>query len=209
MGGLLVALAAVGVFSAYRGASKQPSTRYVVVARDLAAGTILSPADLSTELVDLPGAVAGRAFTDPGTLVGRITIGPLREGELVQGSVVIDQSRVGTTYQVSLPVERSRALAGGLLAGEKVDLLVTYANETIVVSRGATVIKSDTTSRGAIGPGGETTLILAVATPDEVLAIAHGSQAGKVTVVRATGVAASEPGPASYHPPSASGKGGP
>lgn len=119
MGGLLVALAAVGVFSAYRGASKQPSTRYVVVARDLAAGTILSPADLSTELVDLPGAVAGRAFTDPGTLVGRITIGPLREGELVQGSVVIDQSRVGTTYQVSLPVERSRALAGGLIAGQE------------------------------------------------------------------------------------------
>jgi Flp pilus assembly protein CpaB len=202
VGGFLVALAVLGVFVAVKGASKHPTTRYVVVARDVAAGTTLTPSDLTTDLVDLPGGVASRAFTDPGSLVGRIAIGPMTEGELVQRSAVVEPSEAGTAYQVSLPIERSRALAGGLVAGETVDVLVTYASETIVVSRGATVIKSDTGGRGTISSGGETVLVLAVQTPDEVLAITHGSQVGKVTVVRTTGVTADDPGPDTYRPPS-------
>ena len=202
VGGFLVALAALGVFAALQGASEHPTTRYVVVARDVSAGTTLTPADLRTDLVDLPGGVASRAFTDPGSLVGRVAIGPMSEGELVQRSAVVEQWKAGTAYQVSLPIERSRALAGGLVAGETVDVLVTYSTETIVVSRGASVIRSDTGGRGTISSGGETVLVLAVQSPDEVLAITHGSQVGKVTVVRTTGIAAAEPGPDTYRPPS-------
>jgi hypothetical protein len=84
--------------------------------------------------------------------------------------------------------------------------LVTYTAETIVVSRGATVIKSDTGSRGTISSGGEAVLVLAVRTPDEVLAITHGSQVGKVTVVRTTGAPNGDPGPDAYRPPNAGGE---
>ena len=203
VGGFLIALAALGVFVALQRASTTPTTRYVVMAHDVASGTTLTPSDLATDVFALPDGVADRSYTDPSALVGSVAIGPLTAGELVQRSAVVERSKAGTAYQVSLPIERSRALAGGLVAGETVDVLVTYSNETIVVSRGATVIKSDSGSRGTISAGGETVLVLAVQTPDEVLAITHGSQIGKVTVVRTTGLPADESGPDAYRPPSA------
>jgi hypothetical protein len=201
VGGFLIALAALGVFVAYQGAARHATTQYAVVAHDVAPGSILTAADLETAGMELPNELAGRAFTDPSALVGKVTLGPLTDGELVQRSAVVAPAQAGSAYQVSLPIDRSRALAGGLVAGEVVDVLVTYASETIVVSRGATVVRSDSGGRGTIGSGGETVLVLAVRSPDEVLAITHGSQVGKVTVVRTTGVADEDVGPNSYQPP--------
>src|SRR4051794_10190880 len=201
VGGFLIALAALGVFVAAQSAARHPTDHYVVVAHDVAPGSTLTAADLDTSSIDLPGGLAGRAFTDPRVLIGQVTLGPLTTGELVQRSAVVAPGQAGAAFQVSLPIERSRALAGGLAAGEVVDVLVTYSSETIVVSRGATVVRSDSGTRGTIGSGGETVLVLAVRSPDEVLAVTHGSQVGKVTVVRTTGVTGADTGPDSYQPP--------
>jgi hypothetical protein len=63
---------------------------------------------------------------------------------------------------------------------------------TFVVARRAEVIRVDSGRSGTLSTtSGDLIIVLAVAAPDDVLAITHGSQAGKVTLVRATGAASS------------------
>lgn len=208
-GGFLVAFAAVGTFAAYRGAATGPSHRFVVAARDVPAGTTLAPADLTIVTVDLPDDVAAHAFTQAGTVAGRITLAPVTKGELVQSSAVADASKAGARYEVSLPVDRARALAGTLVAGERVHVVATYGTggdaRTVIVARDVEVVKVDDSRRSSVGGGGDVVLQLALADPDAVLAVTHASEAGSITIVRATGaVAAGAPtGADEYRPDTA------
>jgi Flp pilus assembly protein CpaB len=206
VGGFLVALAALGAFVAARGTGGGPSHHYVVVAHDVIAGTTLRASDLRTEAVDLPTELAARAFTDPAAVVGRVTTTGLANGELVQASSVVGGGAADPRFQLSVPVERARALDGLLVAGERVDLLVTYGTGndavTLVVVRGADVLRVDQGQRGALTANNDTIVLLAVARPDDALAVTHAAQVGKITLVRAT-AAHAENGPDSYRQPSA------
>lgn len=205
VGGFLVALAALGTFVAARGTGGGPSHDYVVAAHDIVAGTTLRASDLRTEGVDLPGSMAGRAFTDPSAVIGRITTTALANGELVQASAVVEGDAADPRFQLSIPVERSRALDGSLVAGEKVDLLATYGTGsdaiTLVVVRGADVLRVDQGQRGTLTANNDTIILIAVANSDDALAVTHAAQAGKITVVRATAARADD-GPDSYQQPS-------
>lgn len=209
IGGLLVAVAALGAFVAARGDDAGPSGSYVVVAHDVVAGTKLQADDLRTVSMDLPAGVAQRAFTDVDAVVGRLTAGPLSDGELIQVSAVLGGDAADPRYQLSVPVERSRALDGLVARGEKVDVLVTYGTGadggTFVVARRAEVLRVDQNDHGALGAGSEMIVVLAVDTADNALAVTHAAQAGKITLVRATG-AGSDVGPDSYQPPAAKGR---
>jgi Flp pilus assembly protein CpaB len=206
VGGFLVALAALGAFVAARGTGDGPSQHFVVVAHDVIAGTTLRASDLRTEAVDLPGEMAGRAFTDPAAVIGRITTTALANGELVQASSVVGGDAADPRFQLSVPVERSRALDGFLVAGEKVDVLATYGTGTdavtFVVVRGADVLRIDQGQRGTLTATNDTIILLAVARPDDALAVTHAAQAGKITIVRAT-AAQADNGPDSYRQPTA------
>ena len=208
IGGLLVAIAALGAFVAARGNHGGPSGSYVVLAHDVVAGTKLQPSDLRTVSMDLPDGLARRSFTDVDAVVGRLTTSPLADGELIQASAVVGGDAADPRYQLSVPVERSRALDGLIARGEKVDVLVTYGSGsdggTFVVARRAEVLRVDQNDHGALGAGGDMIVVLAVAGADDALAVTHAAQAGKVTLVRATG-AGSDVGPDSYQPPDAKG----
>ena len=208
IGGLLVAVAALGAFVAARGDRGGPSGSYVVVAHDVIAGTKLQASDLRTVSMDLPDALAQRSFTDIGAVVGRLTTSPLSNGELVQASAVLGGDAADPRYQLSVPVERARALDGLVARGERVDVLVTYGSGsdggTFVVARRAEVLRVDQNEHGALGAGGELIVVLAVDRANDALAVTHAAQAGKVTLVRATGTGA-EVGPDSYQPPDAKG----
>ena len=208
VGGFLVALAALGAFVAARGTGGGPSHHYVVVAHDVTAGTTLRASDVRTEAVDLPRTMADRAFTDPAAVIGRITTTALVGGELVQASSVIGGDAADPRFQLSVPVERSRALDGSLVAGEKVNLLATYGTgndaTTLVVVRGADVLRVDQGQRGTLTANNDTIILIAVSSPDDALAVTHAAQAGKITVVRAT-AAGADNGPDSYQPSTKSG----
>ena len=208
VGGLLVALAALGAFVAARGDSGGPSGSYVVMTHDVVAGTKLQANDLRTLSMDLPDGLSQRAFTDVDAVVGRLTTTPLSGGELIQASAVLGGDAADPRYQLSVPVERSRALDGMVARGEKVDVLVTYGSGTdggtFVVARRAEVLRVDQNEHGALGTGSEMIVVLAVDTADNALAVTHAAQAGKVTLVRATGVGA-DVGPDSYQPPAGKG----
>ncbi|MGH9184590.1 MAG: SAF domain-containing protein [Acidimicrobiales bacterium] len=189
LGGLLVAVAVLGVFSAYRSATSRAAQRFVVAARDVAPGTRLTAADLILRTVDLPPELAQRAATDPADLVGDVAVAPLAAGDLIQASSVV-AGNGPSRPELSFAVDADRAVNGDLAPGEVVDVLVTYGTGdtawTEVVVRGAMVIAVDDGHGGALTIDGTTVLTLGLPGAADVLPAAHAVRAGDVTVVRTT-----------------------
>lgn len=208
LGGLLVAVAAVGTFAAYGDATAGPSTSYAVAAADLPVGHRIGPGDLDLRAMDLPDALADRAFTSPDALAGAVTLAPLGEGELVQaGGLLPAGATDAPAAELSFAVPADRAVNGTLRPGERVDVLATYgtgtAAETHVVVRGALLLGND----DGVEAIGASTRVLTVALDDadDVLALTHATRAGEVTVVRATTADGGTAGPGSYRAPSGDG----
>lgn len=187
-GGLLVAVAAIGIFAAWRGAAAGPSTSYVVAARRLAVGTRLSIADLRVAKVELPASLRRHAFADRRALVGATVLGPLEGGELVQASNVTAE-RDRPRQQVSFSIEASRALNGSIAPGERVDVLGTYGSGggdswTAVIA--SNVLVADISSAGSsLNAGRALVLTLSLDDRKDVLAVTHAARSGTITIARA------------------------
>lgn len=207
VGGLLVATAAVGLFSASTGAGQGSRRSYVVANRALAPGARLEAADLALEQLHLSPAVAARAFGDSEALVGATVLAPVAPGELLQASsVVATRTRPGAR-QMSFTVEPGR-ISPELRDGERVDLLATYGSATdgftASIVRQALLVSLEG-SQGALGDGSPMTVTVALEEAADALALAHALHVGKVTVVRATGAPASPAPPPTYRLPKPAG----
>ena len=88
VGGLLVAVAAVGTWWAATGGGGDRAPRYVVAGRTVGPGEHLSADDLALTAVELPESLRRAAFTDPDEVVGSVSMGPLAPGELVQAGSI-------------------------------------------------------------------------------------------------------------------------
>jgi len=188
VGGLLVTLAAVVVFSAYAGAGERPSVTVVVARRDVTPGRALTVDDLDVRTTELAGDVVAATFDSVDDVVGAVALGPIGAGELVQeGSVRMGGADAGPEF--SFPVERERALSGDLRPGEQVDLLATFGTgsdaETVVLARGAQIRRVEEARSGTLGSSGRLVLTVGLASGEEVLDVAHASQVATITVVRA------------------------
>lgn len=204
VGGLLVALAAIGIFAAYTGATKGPTASYAVVVHDVAIGSVIRAGDVAVRPMELPVGVASRAFRSAGELTGAIALAPLSRGELVQRGEVTNDRRHAPAHQVSFAVDRDRAVDGALQQGDRVDVLATYGSSdsayTIVVVRGARVLQGSSADASGLGASRAIVLTLSVPGADDVLAVAHAARAAQVTVVRTT-MAGTEQGADEYRPP--------
>ncbi len=207
VGGLLVALSALGIFAAYTSATAGPKTAYVVARSDIAVGTRLTADDLTLLPMSLPDVVAGSAVFDAEEpLVGATTIGPIRRGEIVQAGDVVKKRSGAEELEISFAIDSSRALAGTLHAGERVDVLATFGGGgetyTVMVVRQARVLE---TSRdgNALADGDAEVIRLALTSSEEALALSHAINAGEVTLVRSTGATVSGPVGQTYTAPAA------
>lgn len=194
VGGLLVAVAAVGTFAAVSGAGQGPGTSYVVAARDVEPGATLTPDDLELSAIDLPAGQRARAFTQVGDLTGAVAVGPLSEGELVQAGGLAEGSDAGVpTLSLSLP--EANADAGDLQRGDTVQVYATYGSDTggttVLLAPEATVVGVEAGDE-TVATGGEVLLRLAVPAPEERAAVLNAAVTGEVALVRTTGV--DEPG---------------
>ena len=183
VGGFLVAASAVGAFAAYSGAAAGPTDRYVVIAHDLAAGEVITSADLDLVAIDLPAGQRRVSFTDPGILIGTVTLGTLRVGQLVQSSDVAEVEAAGDLVELSVAVEPANAMNGDrryLRGGERVDVVVTIdrggSPTTSTVTRDALVVEVLGADDG-LGGNGRLTVILAVR-PDEAEVLAGAAASG-------------------------------
>lgn len=190
IGALLIAVAAVGVVATMSGVGDGPVARYVVAARPLSPGHLLTADDLTTVAVDLPESLAGRAFQDASGLTGTTVLAPLAAGELVQAGALVRTSGDGRR-ELSFPVETDLALGGALVPGESIDVIATFGSGADAVTRtvvdGADLVR--VVEAGASMGGRFTVITVALEAEDDVLALGHAVRQGKVVVVRSTGAA--------------------
>jgi len=194
VGGLLVAVAGVVLFVAARPAPHTPSTWYLVASHPLPAGTVLRAADLAREAIDLPSSVAAQAVDAIDDVVGSVTLAPLARHQLLARSAVAPAGRGTPRPVLSFAIDPDRAVAGDLVAGDHIDLLVTWAHDataaTQVVGHDLTLVSVRQPSDRALGEPGSLTLSVAVPDSRRLVPLVRAVRAGDLTVVRTTGAGA-------------------
>lgn len=189
VGGLLVALAALGTFVSLAGVNDGPTGRVVVAARDLTVGTRLTASDLDLISVDLPVDQAALTFADPSALVGRVVLAPIGTGEVLQTSSLADAG-VAAVPTLSLSLEAADALGGTLRAGDRVDVYVSfgsgYESSTRRVATALEVVDAGQTQTG-LGEAGDVQLTVGVEDAAQRIDLVNATHAGTVTLVRVSG----------------------
>lgn len=188
-GALLITLAFIGTLVLTRRADAGPTTRFVVATRPVAPGERLSADAVALTELALPAPQAEVAFDALPDVLDATALGPLAPGELVQRSAVRRPGDGPSTSgpQLTVALERARALGGRLQVGEPVDVLATYGTgevaTTLVLARGATVVAVDAPRTG-VGSSGAVLVTLTLPGVDAALATAHAGEVGALTLVR-------------------------
>ena len=187
VGGLLITLAGVGTFVSWQQTTNPPREAYAVASHTLDPGDPITADTVEFVPIDLPGAVAGGAFTAPAQLEGRVTLAPVREGELLQQGALSDQAQAEPSAEVSVALERDLAVDGRLAPGDSVDVYATYDEGTQVVASGVRVIDVSE-SGGSFDDGSELTVTLALTDASQRIPVINAARDGQVTLVRTTHV---------------------
>ena len=186
LGGLLMAVAAVGVFLAYAGANDAPKSSVVVAAHAIRVGEVIEADDLRVVAADLPGATLAATFSSTAPLVGRVALGPIEEGEILQAGTVTAEKSTSSAHEIAITLPREQIAVGRLKQGERVDVFVTYDERTTSVARGAEVVQIGAEGDRSLTSEREVTIVIAVPSGDVVAALVHALRTGDVTVVRST-----------------------
>lgn len=200
VGALLMSLAAVGVFLAYSGANEAPRDALVVASRAIRVGEEITTDDVRVVRGELPGSTRAATFATTDDVLGRVALGPIDEGEIVQAGAVTAVRPADGGHEVALTLPREQLAVGRLKAGERVDVFVTYEERTASVARGAEVVQVATASDGSLTSDREVSVVVAVSSGDVVAALVHALRTGDVTVVRSTFAAPDEGAPLVYEP---------
>ena len=197
VGGFLVALAAVGVFSAYTSITAGPVTTYVVATRDLQPGEQIDAGAVELVAIALPDAQRRRAYDEIAPLIDATVVEPLVSGELLQeGSLIATGAEAGTRT-VSFPIEPARAVNATLKNGERVDILATFGTGgeacTHLIGADVPIVAVAESTGSLVGQSGGMTVTVQVASASAGVAVAHAANAGTMTLVRTTHA---DPGPA-------------
>ena len=188
VGGFLIAAAAVGIFSAYVSATRRPRQWYVVASRTIPAGARLAAGDLRVVALDLPDTGARSVvFGSTAPLIGASVIAPITSGALIESSAVVGRGGPPGSREVSISIDRSRAVAGTLKPGEYVDLLGTFGTggddyTAVMVSHVQVIALANQSS----SLGDLRTQLITFAAPTEVSAeaVADAAVAAQLTLVR-------------------------
>lgn len=191
VGGLLVALAAVGTWWAAAGAGASDGARYVVAARPLGPGEPIGADDVRLATLDLPPSLRSAARTELADVVGSVALGPVEAGELLQAGALAPGVGHPTAREVSFAVETDWAVAGSLRVGDRIDVLATAEGTAEPTS---TRVLTDATIRRLTSSGGDglgesrtQTITVAVESADDAARLVTAARAATITVVRVTG----------------------
>ncbi|KAA0232633.1 MAG: hypothetical protein JJLCMIEE_00602 [Acidimicrobiales bacterium] len=190
VGGLLIALAAVGVYISYASAGTEATSELLVAAHELSPGDSISAADVERVTVGDISELAGAYFSTPDELEGAVVLGPVAPGELIQRGAVRLPSEAelaagtqGRRFSLQLPAER--ALNGDLAPGELVDVVVTSGgpDSTEVVVRSALVVEVGDSDDASLPTESTVRLTLLMDDESDVLATIDAVTNAEVTLV--------------------------
>jgi hypothetical protein len=208
LGGLLVALAALGTYLVATRDGGGAARFYAVAARDLAPGTTVEAVDVKLAAIDLPPDQARGTFPVIDALVGATLRGPVQANGLFTDAIVEraaaaslgtdgggDVPAVGATYrELSVALPAANAVDGSLRPGDRVDIVATDGDTSYVLVNRALVLDSNGADRaGALG-GGDVRVTLALPDAAGALAVAHGAAAAELTLLRSTRATDALPG---------------
>lgn len=206
-----MAVAAVGSFAAYTGSHRAPHQLYAVAARSLTPGSRIGPGDVTLVALNLPDpAVRRNVFGSTTALLGASVVEPINAGSLIESAAVVGRGGAAGTREVSMTLDKSRAVGGTLKAGEYVDVLATFGSGadsyTAVVAPHVRVLTLSSNG-GAFGDNRTEVIVFGAADATAAEALADASVAAQVTLVRAAEQADGAPVTtvAPYHAPAASG----
>ncbi len=171
------------------------TTPVVVAARDLAVGSVLSPADL--KVVEWPSTnVPSGASSDRNAVVGRGVIIPITTDEpLLDAKLASKEAGGGLSIAipegmraVSVKVDEVIGVAGFVLPGTRVDVLVTLNptnDEAAAVTRAVlqnvrVVASGQTTQKDAEGKPQTVTVITLLVTPDQAEELTLAATEGRI-----------------------------
>ncbi|MFD2091809.1 Flp pilus assembly protein CpaB [Blastococcus deserti] len=163
--GLLALVLALRPGPPATGAMAPPTVPATVATTDLAAGAVLTGADLTVARFPA-GLVPSGVVADPGTLVGRVLAGAVRAGEPVTDVRLVGPGLTAALPegQVAAPVRLADLGVAGLVhTGDRVDVLATPPDAAVaeVVAGSALVLATPRPGAEGGSPAGGL-LVLAV-----------------------------------------------
>lgn len=191
--GLMVAaglLAALLNFVALRGGDD--ATWVVTAGRDIQPGEILTSELLSTvQLADGAPLLGGLVTADRiGELDGATSAARIAAGEPVLRSAVAPRGSSDGLRAMSVPIDPSHAVGGGLRVGDRVDVIEVHDGGARYVATDVAVIGvAEAASGGALGGLGAYSITLAV-DDATALRLAVGLRGDRLEIVRSTGAPA-------------------
>lgn len=193
LGGLLMALAALGAFWLANAGDDADMISVVVADRDLRAGDVIDEADLRLVSVDVDGEVGG-LFGSVDAAVGRVVLSPVDAGEFLVSSATTDSTDGHPdAFEMTVAVGRE-GLPGDLSPGETVDVFSTWnSGQTELIALQAEVVDVSHPDDGLIG-GGDIHVRLRLADLEQTEATVHAHNAGTPTLVRSPAAADGEIG---------------
>lgn len=187
LGGLLVALSAVGLIAVQRGGEEPVGTRVLIARRSIPAGATITSADLGWVAMSLYDGTARHAFTSPDKVVGRAAAVPIASDDLISSSMLAPTT-APDGRRVSIELSPAGALSGSLVAGDRVDVVASgdTAATTSVIARGAVVAATpgDDTD-GGIGANDRVGVTLVVADEATAVAVLDAAASSKVALIGA------------------------
>jgi len=194
VGGLLVALAAVGTWVVATGSGTATGGRYLVAARPIGPGERIEAGDVRWSSVDLPESLQPAAFDDADGIVGAVALGPIQDGELLQAGSIAPAAGTPSTREVSFAVEADWAVAGTLRAGDRIDVIATTEDSegptSTRVLADSTIRRIDSSGGDGLGESRSQTITVAVESASDAEALVTAARAATVTVLRVTGTEA-------------------
>lgn len=192
VGGLLVAVAALGTWLLATDAGAEEGTRYVVASRAVGPGERLSDADLAWARLDLPDDQRAHAFSDARELEGTVALGPIAPGELLQAGAIGPAAGTPEEREVSFAVDADWAVAGRLRSGDRIDVFATDSTGDDAASArvlaDATIRRIDDTESDGFGDGNRQIITVGVRSgDDDVAPLITAARNGDLTVLRSTG----------------------
>jgi Flp pilus assembly protein CpaB len=156
-------------------------------ARDLAAYSEMSTADLRAVEVKLPGEQMQHYATTSTDLVGSVLSQPVRAGQLIPLEWLSTDSD-GPGRSLTIPVTPEHAVGAALEVGDRVDVLATFdagdvRARTMPVVRAAEIV--DVVSATGLVVEGESLLGVTVAvSPEEAARVAFAIRVGEIDLAR-------------------------
>lgn len=187
VGGLLVAASIVGLLIAHQAATRPPTEGWVVAARPIEPGRVVTQDDLAFARGSLPDEASADLYPDWHDVVGTVARRHINANQLFRSAdLEAEHEADSPVRRVSLKVDSADALGGALRPGQTVDVVAVESGE---VTKALTIAEIAPVAT-ALGDGSAQQFVVTLIAPDAKVA------AELVAAHRAEGIVLLAPGKA-------------